>query len=121
VEFSCCCTKRKKTGVVLGVVLLVLLAGGGVGGYFIFKPNTGGVTNGNVNTGNNGTNTNTATPETNGTLPGPVKAELNRNSGGKFQMGRMGATAFELPVHTVTVQPSLSIRPKSRTPNTRSL
>jgi len=77
---------------VLGVVLLVLLAGGGVGGYFIFKPKHRGVTTANVNTGNNGTNTNNSNTETNGTLPGPVKAELSK-FGGKFQMGRMGATA----------------------------
>jgi serine/threonine-protein kinase len=82
--------KKGSVGLIIGVILvLVLLAGGGVGGYFYLRPKP--IIN------NGGANGPTTTPAT-------IKAELVEIPGGTFQMGRIGATVAELPVHAVTVQ-----------------
>lgn len=90
--------KRKKPGVLVfgGLILLVLLAGGGVGGYFMFFRQKAPV---EIGGGKDGTGGKGVTP------PVPIKAELIPIPGGTFQMGRVGATVAEIPVHAVTVKP----------------
>ena len=96
--------EKKSPAMAVGVILLlVVLAGGAVGAYFIFGPNTGPGTNRNANNANHGVNGNTN--GNNGTNPVNVKAELVQIPGGSFQMGRVGATVSELPVHPITVKP----------------
>lgn len=89
--------KRKKSPVMLfGVILVVvLLAGGSVAGYFVFWKKEP-VVNGGGTDGPNGKSSPT---------PPPIKADLIPIPGGTFQMGRIGATVSELPVHAVTVKP----------------
>jgi len=85
--------KKKSSPVVaVVIVLLVLLGSGGVAGYFVFlRPKPPVITDGPGKKGD--------------TPPGPIKAELIPIPGGTFQMGRVGATVAELPVHAETVKP----------------
>ena len=86
--------KRKKPGVLIFGGIILLLLAGTVAGYFMFfrqKPPV------EVGGGKDG-------PPGKGVTP-PVKAELIPIPGGIFQMGRVGATIAEVPVHTVNVKP----------------
>jgi formylglycine-generating enzyme required for sulfatase activity/serine/threonine protein kinase len=81
---------KSSSSLIVGVILvLALLAGGGVGGYLYLRKPV--VNKGGPNNGNGSTRT--------------IKPELIEIPGGTFQMGRDGATAAELPVHTVIVKP----------------
>jgi len=80
--------KKSSLPIILTIVI-VLLLGGGIGGYFVLKSKTA------------------VTPGGPGTPPvkPAYKAELVEIPGGVFQMGRVGATIAELPVHSVTLKP----------------
>src|ERR1700682_3799105 len=73
------------------IVLLVLLAGGSVGAYFMFFRSKPPLEIGKQGPGRKAE-------------PPPIKAELIPIPGGTFQMGRVGATVAEVPVHAVTVK-----------------
>ena len=82
--------KKSSAGLIIGVILaVVLLGGGGVGGYFYLRSKP------------------VVTPGPGNTPPTtvPIKPDLVEIPGGTFQMGRLGATVAEEPVHAVTVKP----------------
>lgn len=84
--------KRSGAMVVGAIILFVLLVGVGFGGYVLFvRPKPPIVIA--------GPGKKEVTP------PVLVKAELVDIPGGTFQMGRVGATVSELPVHSVSVKP----------------
>jgi len=74
------------------VAVLVLVLGGGVGAFMLLRPKAP-VAQPQKQLNPNDPNTPTV----------PVKNELVEIPGGTFQMGRVGATVSELPVHPVTV------------------
>jgi formylglycine-generating enzyme required for sulfatase activity len=82
--------KKSSAGLIIGVVLgVVLLGGGGVGGYLYLRSKPV------VKPG----------PDSTPTPAVAIKADLAEIPGGTFQMGRLGATVAEEPVHPVTLKP----------------
>ncbi|MEO8434995.1 MAG: SUMF1/EgtB/PvdO family nonheme iron enzyme [Pyrinomonadaceae bacterium] len=76
--------KKSSLPLIMVAVLVLVLGVGGGAAYFMTRPGP---------------------PATPPEKPAGPKNELIQIAGGSFQMGRVGATVTELPVHAVTVKP----------------
>lgn len=89
--------KRSVLPYALAGVLLLVLAGGGIGAWVMWPkptPTPGGTDNPPIDN-----------PKDPGTNPVTFTPEFISIPGGTFDMGRIGATVAEVPVHAATVQP----------------
>lgn len=94
VDVSLTPAKKSSLPLIMVAVIVVLLGVGGGGAYMMLHSKTPTPQPGKP-----------ANPNDPNIPTVPLKNELIEIPGGTFQMGRVGATVSELPVHAVTLQP----------------